>query len=81
MYETRKELLRKIQDLFEDLNQCEVELNHQKESESDIERRLDRLEETVCSIISHIKEPITWLKNISEEIYEEAEAKRGDQDE
>ena len=54
---------------------------HQKESESDIERRLDRLEETVCSIISHIKEPITWLKNISEEIYEEAEAKRGDQDE
>ena len=31
MYETRRELLRKIQDLFTDLNQCEVELESKKE--------------------------------------------------
>ena len=34
MYETRRELLRKIQDLFTDLNQCEVALEN-KEKEPD----------------------------------------------
>tara|TARA_R100000808_G_C2012393_1_gene64351 strand:+ start:268 stop:504 length:237 start_codon:yes stop_codon:yes gene_type:complete len=78
MYETRRELLRKIQDLFEDLNQCEVELHHQKESESDIERRLDRLEECVAFIGNRLRDPGDMLlKNITD-IYEEQAAVKGD---
>ena len=90
MYETRKQLLKKIRDLCYDLNECELELENVKPGISyakmtsmfaDINRRLDRLEETACSIISHIKEPISWLKSVSEEIYEEQASAKGDQDE
>ena len=43
MYETRKELIKKMHDLCEDLNECEVELESKKEP-NDINRRLDSLE-------------------------------------
>ena len=51
MYETRRQLLRKINDLVTELDQCEIELESEKESIKEINRSLDRLEEAICSII------------------------------
>ena len=80
MYETRKELIKKMHDLCEDLNECEVELESKKEP-NDINRRLDRLEECVAAIGNRLRDPGDMLlKNITD-IYEEQAAAKGDQDE
>ena len=96
MFETRTQLINKIEALFQELMQYEVELEDKKEQyiESidnlykltaegfeECSRRLDRLEETACSIICHIKEPIEYLKDISEQIYEEKAAAEGERNE
>ena len=96
MFETRTQLINKIEALFQELMQYEVELEDKKEQyiESinnlyrltaegfeECSRRLNRLEETACSIICHIKEPIEYLKDISEQIYEEKAAAEGERNE
>ena len=96
MFETRTQLINKIEALFQELMQYEVELEDKKEQYiesidnlykltaegfNECSRRLDRLEETACSIICHIKEPIEYLKDISEQIYEEKAAAEGERNE
>ena len=96
MFETRTQLINKIEALFQELMQYEVELEDKKEQyiESinnlyrltaegfeECSRRLNRLEETACSIICHIKEPIEYLKDISELIYEVKAAAEGKRNE
>ena len=48
---------------------------------NDNTRRLDRLEELVCVLISIIKGPNDYLKNRAKEIYEEQAVAKGDCDE
>ena len=96
MFETRTQLINEIEALFQELMQYEVELEDKKEQyiESinnlyrltaegfeECSRRLNRLEETACSIICHIKEPMEYLKDISEQIYEEKAAAEGERNE
>ena len=78
MYETRRQLLRKINDLVIELDQCEIELESETESIKEINRRLNRLEEAICSIIGQIKEPVDQLFSFAKEIYEEQAEARGD---
>ena len=90
MMETREQLMDKIDSLFNELREYECELEDKKEQyiESvdnlykltaegfeECQRRLIRLEETTCSIISHIKNPIYWLEKKYEEISQEMEGK------
>ena len=96
MIETREQLMNKIDNLFAELRQYEVEFEDKKEQYiasvdnlykltaegfKECSRRLDRLEETACSIICHIKEPMEYLKDISEQIYEEKAAAEGERNE
>ena len=96
MIETREQLMNKIDNLFAELRQYEVEFEDKKEhyiasvdnlykltAEGFVEcsRRLDRLEEGLCAIISrriekdndeyYSKPALIHLKAIYEEIYEE----------
>jgi hypothetical protein len=80
MYETRRQLLRKINDLVTELDQCEIELESEPGSIKEINRRLDRLEEAICSIIGQIKEPVDQLFSFAEEIYGEQAAAKGDKE-
>ena len=95
MIETREQLMNKIDSLFKELMQYEVEFEDKKEQYiasvdnlyrltaegfEECSRRLDRLEEAICSIIGQIKEPVDQLFSFAEEIYGEQAAAKGDKE-